>query len=71
MSTEGAGYRLFDLPGVKPGSDLEALFKAIGFVVVQWGLAEDLLRANADATTAESLPTLVDTLRRSRLPSIP
>jgi hypothetical protein len=43
MSTERAGYRLFDLPGVKSGSDLEALFKAIGFVVVQWGLAEAAL----------------------------
>jgi hypothetical protein len=39
MSTQ-AGCSLFDLPGVKPGSDLEALFKAIGFVVVQWGHAE-------------------------------
>lgn len=27
----------FDLPGVKPGSDLETLFKAVGFVVIQWG----------------------------------
>jgi hypothetical protein len=39
----------FDLPGVKPGSDLEKLFKAIGFVVVQWGSAEqslDLMVAN-------------------------
>lgn len=39
----------FDLPGVKPGSDLETLFKAIGFVVVQWGSAEqslDLMVAN-------------------------
>jgi len=31
---------MFDLPGVKSGSDLESLFKAIGFVVVQWGQAE-------------------------------
>jgi hypothetical protein len=39
----------FDLPGVKPGSDLETLFKAVGFVVVQWGSAEqslDLMVAN-------------------------
>lgn len=39
----------FDLPGVKPGSDLETLFKVIGFVVVQWGSAEqslDLMVAN-------------------------
>ena len=34
---------MFDLPGVKPGSDLETLFKAIGFVVVQWGYAEQSL----------------------------
>lgn len=33
----------FDLPGVKPGSDLETLFKAIGFVVVQWGATEQEL----------------------------
>lgn len=32
-----------DLPGVKPGSDLETLFKAIGFVVVQWASAEQSL----------------------------
>lgn len=39
----------FDLPGVKPGSDIESLFKAVGFVVVQWGFAEqslDLMVAN-------------------------
>lgn len=39
----------FDLPGVKPGSDIETLFKAVGFVVIQWGLAEqslDLIVAN-------------------------
>lgn len=33
----------FDLPGVKPGSDIETLFKAVGFVVVQWGFAEQSL----------------------------
>lgn len=33
----------FDLPGVKPGSDLETLFKAIGFAVVQWGTTEQEL----------------------------
>jgi len=33
----------FDLPGVKSGSDLETLFKAIGFVVVQWGQTEQNL----------------------------
>lgn len=33
----------FHLPGVKPGSDIESLFKAIGFVVVQWGHAEQSL----------------------------
>ncbi len=32
-----------DLPGVKPGSDIETLFKAVGFVVVQWGFAEQSL----------------------------
>ncbi|MBK5283721.1 MAG: hypothetical protein JJE16_16750 [Nitrospiraceae bacterium] len=33
----------FDLPGVEQGSDLETLFKAVGFVVVQWGFAEQSL----------------------------
>lgn len=33
----------FDLPGVEPGSDIEKLFKGIGFVVVQWGFAEQSL----------------------------
>lgn len=33
----------FDLPGVKPGSDIETLFKTVGFVTVQWGLAEQSL----------------------------
>jgi hypothetical protein len=28
----------FDLPGIKLGSDLESLFKAIGFIVIQWGI---------------------------------
>lgn len=33
----------FDLPGVKSGSDIETLFKTVGFVVVQWGYAEQSL----------------------------
>lgn len=33
----------FDLPGVKPGSDIETLFKAVGFITVQWGFAEQSL----------------------------
>lgn len=33
----------FDLPGVEPGSDSENLFKAVGFVVVQWGMDEQHL----------------------------
>ena len=33
----------FDLPGVEPGSDLESLFKAVGFITVQWGFAEQSL----------------------------
>lgn len=39
----------FDLPRVEPNSDIETLFKTVGFVVVQWGLAEqslDLIVAN-------------------------
>ena len=33
----------FDLPGVEVSSDIETLFKAVGFVVVQWGCAEQTL----------------------------
>lgn len=33
----------FDLPGVEPSSDIEKLFKAVGFVVVQWGMDEQHL----------------------------
>lgn len=33
----------FELPGVGPGSDIEQLFKAVGFVVVRWGSAEQAL----------------------------
>lgn len=33
----------FDLPGVEPNSDIEKLFKAVGFVVVQWGMDEQHL----------------------------
>jgi len=33
----------FDLPGVKQSSDIETLFKIVGFVVVQWGHNEQCL----------------------------
>jgi len=33
----------FDLPGVEPNSDIEKLFKTVGFVVVQWGMNEQHL----------------------------
>lgn len=33
----------FDIPGVTPNSDEEILFKAVGFVVVQFGCAEQVL----------------------------
>ncbi len=35
--------RTFKLPGVKPGSDLESLFIAVGFIVIQWGQSEQAL----------------------------
>ena len=54
---------MFKLPGVKQGSDLESLFLAIGFIVIQWGQAE------------QSLDLMVSTLshayqgkKRKRLP---
>jgi len=34
---------IFDLPRIKSGSDIETLFKTVGFIVVQWGLAEQTL----------------------------
>ena len=34
---------IFDLPGVKPGCELESLFKAVGFVAIQWGFSEQSL----------------------------
>lgn len=34
---------MFKLPGVKVGSNIEALFIASGFIVVQWGHAEQCL----------------------------
>lgn len=33
----------FELPGVAPNSDAEKLFKAVGFVVINWGMAEQHL----------------------------
>ncbi|MEO7860541.1 MAG: hypothetical protein ABIU05_08870 [Nitrospirales bacterium] len=33
----------FDLPKVEYGSDLDKLFRSVGFVVVQWGYAEQSL----------------------------
>lgn len=33
----------FDLPGVEPSSDVEKLLKAVGFIVVQWGMDEQHL----------------------------
>jgi len=39
----------FELPKVKSGSDLEKLFKAVGFIVVQWGQTEQ----NLDLMVAE------------------
>ncbi len=33
----------FDLPGVESSSDIEKLFKAVGFTVVQWGMDEQHL----------------------------
>ena len=33
----------FDLPGVERGSDSETLCKAVGFVVIQWGMDEQHL----------------------------
>jgi hypothetical protein len=50
------------LPGVKPGTNAESLFKTIGFIVIQWGHCE------------QSLELLVNTLFReyggNKLPKV-
>jgi len=37
----------FNLPGVKQDSDIESLFKSVGFIVVQWGHCEQSLSLEA------------------------
>jgi hypothetical protein len=34
---------MFKLPGIAAGSDIETLFRTVGFIVVQWGHAEQSL----------------------------
>lgn len=72
---------MFKLPGVKPGSDLEAMFLAVGFVVVQWGQAEQSLDLIVSALSygypdkkARRLPVMLETkikFLRERLPAAP
>jgi len=43
---------IFDLPRIKSGSDIETLFKTVGFIVVQWGLSlaqrvQDILKVSS------------------------
>lgn len=72
---------MFKLPGVQQGSDLESLFIAVGFIVIQWGQAEqslDLIVSSLshayEGKKAKRLPLMlkskVDFLRK-RLPTTP
>jgi len=54
----------FDLPGVEPNSDIETLFKAIGFVVVQWGCAEQTL----DMLVSIIYPIVKDKIKKEKQP---
>jgi hypothetical protein len=54
----------FDLPGVMPNSDEETLFRAIGFVVVQWGVAEHVL----DMLVSIVFPIVKDKIKDKKQP---
>ena len=43
VGLELEGVMSFNLPGVKSGGDLERLFTAVGFLVIQWGHTEQNL----------------------------
>lgn len=72
---------MFKLPGVESGSALERLFIAVGFVVVQWGQAEQALDLIVSALShaypgkkAKRLPVMLETkiaFVRKTIPTTP
>lgn len=56
----------FKIPGVKPGSDDEKLFCAIGFIVVQWGHCEQCL----DLMVASIYPCLDKNYEKKKRPKM-
>jgi hypothetical protein len=62
--TEKDGAMAFDIPGVIPNSDEETLFKAVGFVVVQWGCAEHVL----DMLVSIVFPIVKDMIKDKKQP---
>lgn len=72
---------MFKLPGVKQGSDLESLFIAVGFIVIQWGQAEQSLDLIVSTLShaykgkkAKRLPVMLETkitFLRKHLPTTP
>ena len=72
---------MFQLPGVKQGSDLESLFIAVGFIIIQWGQAEQALDLIVSSLShaypgkkAKRLPVMLETkidFLRKRIPTTP
>ena len=72
---------MFQLPGVKQGSDLESLFIAVGFIIIQWGQAEQALDLIVSSLShaypgkkAKRLPVMLETkieFLRKHIPTTP
>ncbi len=56
----------FEIPGVKPGSDVEKIFCAIGVIIVQWGHCEQCL----DLMVASIYPCLSKDYAPKRRPKM-
>ena len=54
----------FDIPGVGPNSDEETLFKAVGFIIVQWGCVEQVL----DLLVSIVFPIVKDKIKDKKQP---
>ena len=72
---------MLKIPGVESGSDLEGLFIAVGFIVIQWGQAEQALDLIVSTLShayptkkAKRLPVMLEakiTFVRNTLPTTP